>query len=76
MNVDCHITDNSILFNLGFSYADTLGTAISQEKQNIIFLFHPNHWYKTIRGRIRLLGGFLLGKAGYSTTKTFKRIAQ
>lgn len=75
-DVDCHIMDGGILNNYGFSYVDTPLSAISEGKQNIVFLAHPGHWWKTIKGRIRTIGGFILGKATYSTTREFKRIAR
>lgn len=48
-DVDCHIMDQSILRNFGFSYADTPISAVDHGFNNIIFLSHPAHWYFTFR---------------------------
>ena len=75
--IDCHIMDNDILFNYGFSYKDTPVSAISENKQNIVFLAHPGHWYyQTPFIQIKKIGAWVLGRATYSTTRTFHRIAE
>lgn len=60
--VDCHIMDGSLTRNFGFSYADTPITAVDAEYNNVVFLSHPNHWFLSLKKKIRLLGGLMLGK--------------
>lgn len=74
--VDCHIMDSTILNNFGFSYRDTPFSAMKEEKQNIVFLAHPNHWYLNGWQRVRKFIAFILGKATCSTSRQFERIAQ
>lgn len=74
-DVDCHIMDGSILHNCGFSYVDTPLSAMNEGKHNIVFLTHPNHWWKTTRERIRIIGALILGKATYTTNRRFVRIS-
>lgn len=77
-DVDCHIMDCSLLFNYGFAYKDTPITSIDNDYQNIIFLSHPNHWWKkmTFNERIKPLILMMLGRAKYDTNRTFRRIAK
>lgn len=72
--VDCHIMDQSILYNYGFSYKDTPESSILEGRRNIIFLAHPNHWYLSRFQRIKKIMAFVLGKAKYSSSRTFSRI--
>lgn len=73
--VDCHIMDGSIIRNFGFSYADTPVTAVDAEYNNIVFLSHPNHWYFSLKKKIFLLGGMLLGKGKWKKAeRKFQRI--
>ncbi len=73
--VDCHIMDSNILYNFGFSYADTPVTAIDSGYANIVFLAHPNHWYLPLKRRIGLLGGLVLGKGKLKKAeRKFQRI--
>ncbi len=75
--VDCHVMDGSLLYNFGFSYADTPITAIDAGHANIIFLSHPNHWYQSCKQRIRQLGAIVLGKGTFKAAeRKFKRIAE
>jgi hypothetical protein len=75
-NIDCHIMDSSVLFNYGFSYQDTPVTAINENKQNIVLLTHPAHWfYDNPACQIRALRAWIFGRAMYSTQRSFKRIA-
>lgn len=71
-DIDCHIMDNKVLFNYGFSYKDNPLSALDEGKQNVVFLAHPSHWYLKIRRRVRLLGGWVLGRADYETTRAFE----
>jgi len=77
-DVDCHIMDATLLFNYGFSYVDTPISAVNHQYQNIIFLSHPNHWWKPMgfNERIKPLIFMLMGKATYYTGRQFKRISQ
>lgn len=75
--VDCHIMDGSLICNFGFSYADTPITAIDDKKSNIVFLSHPNHWYRSGKQRIRQLGAIALGFGRFKASEQlFKRIEE
>lgn len=75
--VDCHIMDGNILYNFGFSYADTPISAVDEGHGNIIFLAHPNHWYFPVKRRIGLLRGIVLGKGNMTKAeRRFQRISE
>jgi len=74
--IDCHIMDNDVIYNYGFSYKDTPISAIIQNKQNIVLLAHPKHWfYDTPARQIWKVIALILRRATYSTERSFKRIA-
>ena len=74
--IDCHIMDNEILYNYGFSYSDTLVSVIDEKRPNIVFLTHPNHWfYDTPVRQVRKMCAWAIGRATYSTERSFNRIA-
>jgi len=73
--VDCHIMDGRLRLNYGFSYKDTPVSAIEDNKNNIVFLTHPNHWWLSGVARIKVLGALVLGKTTSSTERSFKRVS-
>lgn len=73
-DIDCHIMDNSLMFNYGFSYRDNPINAVEHGLQNILFLSHPNHWYFTTPNQIKKLAGLFLGAAKFDTNRVFKRM--
>ena len=73
-HVNAHIMDGNIRRNYGFSYNTNPIVEIKSGKQNIIFLAHPNHWYKTFPQKCWDLTAFLIGRCSYSTAMEFKRI--
>ncbi|MDO4811182.1 MAG: hypothetical protein Q3985_04480 [Eubacteriales bacterium] len=75
-DVDCHIMDAHLHKNFGFSYKDNPYDAIEIGYQNIVFLSHPHNWYMPLKSRIRSLKAIIVGKASYSSEKTFNRIAK
>ena len=72
--IDVHIMDGSLRFNSGFSYRDNPIDAITSGYKNIIFLSHPNHWYKTPIQWIWNFGMLLVGKYDNHTHAEFRRI--
>lgn len=74
--VDTHIMDGSLRINSGFSYKQNPIDAISAQggNRNIIFLSHPNHWYKTFPQWIWNIIALLLGKYTDGTVREFRRI--
>lgn len=73
--VDCHIMDGTLIRNFGFSYADTPVSAIGEGYENIVFLAHPNHWYLSVKQRLGLLRGMLLGRGDMKKAeRKFQRI--
>lgn len=73
--VDCHIMDQDIVYNFGFSYADTPISAIDNGYNNILFLSHPNHWYYTYYERLRRMRTVAVGRAKFKeATREFVRI--
>ncbi len=73
-HVDSHIMDGNIRRNYGFSYESNPLTEIENGKKNIVFLSHPNHWYKTFPQSCWELTAFILGRCSYHPTMEFKRI--
>lgn len=73
--VDCHIMDGSILYNFGFSYRDNPVDAVREDKRNIVFLAHPNHWYASPRVRAGQAAKLILGRARFSSDRQFRRIS-
>lgn len=73
--VDIHMMDCNLRRYFGFSYEMNPISAIETEAKNIIFLAHPNHWYKDAIHHIWEIIAFCIGRGDYeiSTTK-FKRI--
>lgn len=72
--VDVHIMDGSIRINNGFSYKSNPIDAISSGYRNIIFLTHPNHWYKTLPQRGWNVAMVAAGKCTFDTDREFSRI--
>lgn len=72
--VDTHIMDGSLRINSGFSYRENPIDAISSKDRNIIFLSHPNHWYKTFPQWIWNMTLFLMGKCIDESDREFQRI--
>ena len=71
--IDCHIMDGRLLDNFGFAYKDNPYDAIKKGFSKIVFLTHPNHWWISFLRRIRYLLLFMIGKAKYSTNRSFER---
>lgn len=72
--VDTHIMDGSLRINSGFSYRQNPIDAISAQDRNIIFLSHPNHWYKTFPQWTWNIIALLMGKYTGETEREFRRI--
>lgn len=72
--VDTHIMDGSLRINSGFSYRQNPIDAISSQDRNIIFLSHPNHWYKTFPQWVWNVTAFLMGKYMDGSAREFERI--
>ena len=72
--VDTHIMDGSLRINSGFSYRQNPIDAISSQDRNIIFLSHPNHWYKTFPQWIWNVTALLIGKCTDESAREFQRI--
>lgn len=74
--VSYHIMDTNIRNNNGFSYKSNPIDGISEQKQNIIFLAHPEHWLFSFKTWLKNLILFALGKFTLSTEREFVRIAK
>ena len=72
--VDVHIMDDNIRNNSGFYYSSNPLDAIASGKQNIIFLSHPHHWYKSFFGTCREFIALICGRYRPDTPKEFSRI--
>lgn len=72
--VDTHIMDGSLRINSGFSYRQNPIDAITSADKNIIFLSHPNHWYKTFSQWVWNIAAFFMGKCTDEPAGEFKRI--
>ncbi len=74
--VSAHIMDGSIRRNFGFSYSSNPIEAIDNCESNIVFLSHPNHWYKTLPQRGWELTALVLGRYTPETNREFSRILE
>lgn len=72
--VDTHIMDGSLRINSGFSYRQNPIDAISSQDRNIIFLAHPDHWYKTFPQWVWNMTAYLMGKYVEESAREFQRI--
>lgn len=72
--VDEHIMDCNIRYNYGFSYESNPIDAINENKGNIVFLAHPNHWYSSPSRRLIDMAQFARGKCTFETSRRFKRV--
>ena len=73
-HITSHIMDGNIRRNYGYYYETNPIDEINQGKKNIVFLTHPNHWYKTFPQKLWNILAFMLGRCSYGSTMKFNRV--